>query len=500
MLKGFTRNFPALKILTEEQVEAIHRATLGVLEDTGIRFESEKALKFLDKNGCNVDYDERMVRFPPGLVEEAIRTCPSSFHVKARDPKDDLIIGGNTVYFMSSCGMQTVDLDTWEPRPPTRREAYDAIKVMDALPNLHLFQCYPYFGFDGLPEVMKIPEIVATKIRNSTKFQNSCYSEDCEIFNIEMAKAVGTDIMISVHPAPPLTFYHDAVEVVFRAVEAGFPIRAVSVPVSGGTAPATIAGAVVINNTEILATVVLAQLIKPGTKVYAVTLIFPQNMRTGSPGFGAIESGLGHVMFEQLYRKYQIPSGEGVPFGKAKKMDIQSGYERATGAWLCALSGGNSVQIHGSVHGELTFHPVQAVVDDDIAGMIGHFIEGVKVSDETLAIDLIKEVGPIPGFYLDKEHTRKWWKLEQFLPQVADILTYPEWMKTGKKGCIDYAKERMQEILATHKPVPLTPRQEEDIERILNEARKYYRDKGRISDTEWAVYMRSLQSAKYPYG
>ena len=95
-----------------------------------------------------------------------------------------------------------------------------------------------------------------------------------------------------------------------------------------------------------------------------------------------------------------------------------------------------------------------------------------------MALDLIDEVGPIPGFYLDKEHTRKWWKLEHFIPKVADRLSLPEWMENGKKSALDYAKERMDEILATHKPEPLTPKQEEDVEKILEEARQYYRRKG----------------------
>jgi trimethylamine--corrinoid protein Co-methyltransferase len=119
-------------------------------------------------------------------------------------------------------------------------------------------------------------------------------------------------------------------------------------------------------------------------------------------------------------------------------------------------------------------------LDDDVAGMIGRFIEGVDVNDDTLAVDLIEEVGPIPGFYLNKEHTRKWWKKEQFLPKAADRLTYPEWMKTGQKSCIDYAKKRMEEILATHKPDALTAEQDKEIEDILDEARILYKQKGLI--------------------
>jgi trimethylamine--corrinoid protein Co-methyltransferase len=136
--------------------------------------------------------------------------------------------------------------------------------------------------------------------------------------------------------------------------------------------------------------------------------------------------------------------------------------------------------VQGAIHGELTHHPVQAIIDDDLVGMIGRFLEGVEVSDETIALDLITEVGPIPGEYLSKEHTRKWWRKEQFIPQVADTLTYPEWVKKGKKSCVGYAKEKMEEILASHKPTPLAASQEKDIERILEDARKFYKEKGML--------------------
>jgi len=131
--------------------------------------------------------------------------------------------------------------------------------------------------------------------------------------------------------------------------------------------------------------------------------------------------------------------------------------------------------------------------------MIGRFLQGVEVNSETLALDLIDEVGPIPGFYLDKEHTRKWWKKEHFLPKVADRLSLPEWVASGKKIALDYAKERMEEILATHKPESLTPKQEEEVERILEEARQYYRKKGLIPEEEMATYRESMKSPNYPY-
>jgi len=501
MLHGFRRNFKALEILTEEQLEAIHTGTLDVLRETGIRFENRKVLKLFEQSGCYVDYNDNRVRFPEGLVEECLRKCPSSFRVKARNSSNDMIWGGNTTYFQALSGTRTLDLDTWEPKTPTRKEYYDAITVLDALENVHIVPWYtPWFGFKNIPSVMAMPEGLAARLRNSSKFTCANYSMGCEVFNIEMAKAVGAELRSSIAASPPLTFYNEAVENAFRTIKAGFPLLIVSGSVYGGTSPATISGSLISGNAEIMAGIVLAQLTKPGTRIIAQDFSFPQNMSSGSPAFGAIGISLHTAAFNQIWRKYGVPTDGGGGYTSAKKIDYQAAYEKATLGLVNALSGTNTIWLQGALYGELAFHPVQAIIDDDVAGMIGRFLEGIDASDEALAVDLINEVGPIPGHYLSKAHTRKWWKREQFVPKVADRLTYPEWAKKGKKSCIDYAKQKMEEILATHKvDPPLTDSQEEDIERILKEAREYYRKKGLISDTEWVAYKKDLESPNYPY-
>jgi len=229
-----------------------------------------------------------------------------------------------------------------------------------------------------------------------------------------------------------------------------------------------------------LAGLVLTQLIKPGTRIIVADFTFPQNMITGAPVFGAAGIGLHHAVFNQIWRKYGVPAwgSGGAGLSSSKKIDFQCAYEKSMLALMSAVSGANLISLHGCVHGEVSWSPVQAILDDDIAGWIGRILRNVEVTDETLALDLIHEVGPIPGFYLDKEHTRNWWKKEQFVPKAADRLSYPEWKNIGKKSCLDYAKKRMEEILATHKPMPLTSNQEEEIERILEEARSHYKKKG----------------------
>lgn len=481
-MKGFERSFKPLEILTEEQVDAIHRGTLNVLEKTGIRVDHERAWKVFEQNGCKVDRDEMRVRIPSSVVEECLRRAPSSYYMKARDPENDIQIGGNTLYVQPSPGMRALDPDTWKTRPATQKERVDGVIVLDALDNVHCFGPYtPYFEVENVAPSMSIPEGVAALLRYSTKIiADSAYQLDCEIFDIAMAKAVGVEIGVLFNEAPPLTFRYDAIEAMFRTIEAGFPVWVAGGVTMGASAPATIAGATITNNAQSVAAVVLAQLIKPETRTMCShSNTYAQNMRSGELTFGGIEGLLSLVAFNQVWRRYGIPTNTALPgYSSSKRIDFQCGYEKATGALVAALSGASVMMLHGGVYGELSWHPIQAVLDDDIAGIVGRFLDGISINNETLAIDLINQVGPIPGMYLDKAHTREWWKREWYIPKAVDRLGYPEWLEKGSKSAIDYAKERMEEILATHKPKPLTASQEAEIERILNEAREYYKGKG----------------------
>jgi len=241
-------------------------------------------LKLLEKNGCQVDYHDMRVRFPPALVEASLCKCPSVFGAKARDPRNDLMLGGNTTYLSPFPGMSTVDLDTWEPRTATRKEFYDGLRGEDGLETVSLIQQYtPYFAFEGVPPVMAMAECMAGKIRSSTKFTAEGYANESEIFTIQMAQAVGAEMFVPCLPASPLAYYYDAIEAALRGVEAGFPIKEATGPVLGGMAPASTAGAIISANAELIGAIVLLQLVKPGTRIIVSDLVFPQNMRVGVP-------------------------------------------------------------------------------------------------------------------------------------------------------------------------------------------------------------------------
>jgi trimethylamine--corrinoid protein Co-methyltransferase len=415
------------------------------------------------------------VRFPRALVETCLAEAPRQFTVAAPNPANDLLLGGDRLYFSHSSGMQTIDLETLEPRRATRGDYIDCIRVLQALPHLDHLGCYPYFGFDDNPDALAIPAGVALHMQYSDKHQMTACSGDAEVFTFQMAQALGHEIVGTIGSSPPLTWSCAATTSARRIVEASYALTTVDGAMMGGTGPATVPGAAIVSTAEHLGMVVLVQCLNPGHRMLIGHFSAPLNMRTGAPAFGQIGASLSNAMFNQLWSSYGLPLSNGSPgYVTAKGIEFQAGYEKGIAAIASALSGVNSMLLHLGVSSELSAHPVQAILDDDIAGMVGRFVAGEDMSDEALAVDLIQSVGPIPGHYLSRPHTRKWWRKEQFISATADSLTYPEWLSSGKKTALDHARARLIEILAQPEQRFTTASQDADLERILQDARSYY--------------------------
>ena len=495
MLNGFTRAFPALKVMSEEQEEAVHRGALFTLEKTGMQIEHQGAQDLMEAVGCKVDRDTNRVRMPAWLVEDCLRKVPSNFRLRARDPRNDLMVGGDTVYFMQGMGMRFLDLDTWETRQATASEHRQAMIVADALPNLHLAEGWEiYTDRRNIPPVMGMLENLASAIRYSSKTQVAGNIQDTEIFAIMLAEAVGTDLFPELEHACPLTIQSGGAEAAFRYAAAGIPfVPALSVN-QGATGPATLAGATVLKVAEFMGWIVMSQVHTPGAPMAIHHGISAVDMRTGDKLLGTSARGVGTGMLNQMLRRYGVPIWSNAGFASnSKKIDFQAGYEKSTGTLLSALSGGHVQMFQGGSSTELLYSNELAVMEDDVAGWIGGVLQGPIFNDETLAIDLINDVGPIPGHYMAQAHTRKWWNKEDYFPVVADTEAYSSWITTGKRDMLDRAKEKVEEILTTHTPVPLTGSQEEAVEDVLAEARKYYRGRGLITDAEWSSYMEELR-------
>lgn len=482
MKEGFIRKIKPYEVINESQISEIERCVYQILEKVGLKFEVERNEIFdiFNKGGCKVDVDSRIVRFPKKLVQECLKLCPSKFKVEARNPENNLMIGGDKVYFQPGPGMWYLDLDTYEPRRATRKEFDDATMIYDALPNIHYFHgnC-PCTGFEGFDPVIETIGTYTQRTRLSSKVNFIGASVENDRFNIQVADIVGAKGWSGVGAMSPLGWSNDSSEAALRFIKGKFPLAINSGSVWGASAPATISGQLITNIAEDIGPLVLSQLMNPGHEIMVGTFTFPMNMSSGDCFFGNITIGLASCAFVQFWNRFNIPTfviEAAIP--NSKIMDFQSGYEKGMLALSQALAGASVIWLHGTVYGELTAHPIQAILDDDIAGMVGRFLEGVDAGKEALAIDLIEEVGTIPGFYLDKAHTRDWWRKEQYIPKAAELNNIQNWIKGGKKKAVDLAKSRMEEILASHTiKHPLTPSEEADIDRVIKDARVFYKDK-----------------------
>jgi len=204
-------------------------------------------------------------------------------------------------------------------------------------------------------------------------------------------------------------------------------------------------------------------------------------------------------VYNQVWQDYGFPVASSTSITNSKMIDFQAGHEAAQGVTLSALSGANCIFFHGAVSQQLTEHPVKAILDDDVIRRVGRFLEGVEVCQETMAEEVIDHVGNVPGTYLTSKHTHKWFRHELCFSEVADESIYDNWIKSGKKNTLRLAMDKVEDILANHKPISLTNRHEQEIENILKDARNYYRKNGLIKDDEWHLYQKSLALDTYPF-
>jgi len=237
---------------------------------------------------------------------------------------------------------------------------------------------------------------------------------------------------------------------------------------SGGTAPATLAGLLVQQNAEVLSGIMISELANPGTPVFYGTVSAALDMRTGATALGGPEVGLLNIAAGQLGRFYGLPRRGTGGNSDSKTVDAQAGLETAPNMLMAALGGMNFIyDACGSLEGSLTVSYEKLVIDNEIAGMVSRVLGGIEVTDETLAVDEICRVGPNASF-LGTSFTMRHFRKEHFLTTLLDRKSLDSWVKAGAKDIAVVAREKAKRILDEHQPVPM----DED---VLTEVQEYVR-------------------------
>lgn len=454
------------EILAKEEVERMYRGALDVLADTGMTVAHPQALEILREAGCKVDSETERVKFPRDLVQWAVDTCPKEFEQKARNPDLSLHWGGETVYFGAFPGFTSLDYATGERIVSSVEDLARLVRLCDAMSEVHTI-CPPTPHLSDKPPAVVMEWVHATMFRYTEKTTMGASFGGCSKWIVEMCEVLDQQVHGSICMASPLVIPVDQAQGIFDYAEAGHPLHLLSGPMRGASGPATMAGTLVLQTAEILAGNVLGQLVKPGIGGIYVAYATPMDMRFGTMASGSIDVGIMAVASAQIARYLEMPSAVFFPMTDAKIPDPQASYERHLQALLCAQAGINHIMALGGLENEGAFSPEQTVIDNEVCAMIGKVLEGIRVDEERLAIDLINEVGPIPGNYLRQEHTRSFWQEDYLIPEVSVREGYDAWIAGGRKSVLDKASEIANNVMANHKHNPLPKEVDQELDRIL---------------------------------
>ena len=466
---------PRTTFLSREEIEAIHNASLQVLEKTGIKVMSKPALDILKKGGAKVDYGTNRVVLPRQLVEEALKMAPKTITYGARNPKYDFVLNKQEPHFCADGDPPFIlDWETGQRRYSTAEDVANCAVIADYLDHVRVV--WRMATATDVPAPMQDLVGMYINLGNTEKHcEHGMMSAKQAQYQIEIATAIVGDskrlrekpIVSAVQcPFSPLTYDKGITEGAIELGKAGIPVVLYPMPVSGTTGPATLAGTMVVANADVLGGLVIQELASPGAPVVYCAGAGIVNFHTGehgvSPEGPLMELGLG-----QLARYYGLPDEREVFYGASKLLSQQYGHYRVE-AMLTHMSTEPVPDIVlglGGLGG--TTSPEAMVIDNEIVDYALRFAQGIEVNDDTLALDVIDKAGP-GGHFLGEKHTLKHFR-ERWMPRL-DVDSLETWEKEGVKSLGELAHEKVREILATHKVTPLPANVEKEIGRILRRA------------------------------
>lgn len=448
-----------IRVLSDSEIGEIHRKSLEVLEETGIKVEVRKMRNMMADLGCPVDEKTKIVKFKSSVVEDRLKKAPREYILCGADPERTWPINPETRVFGGlGTAINMYDLETGEYRTSTFKDQMDHIVLFDHLPNIVSNQ------MDIWPHDIPMHTIHAEAIRqwakNCTKsFGMGAYGVMATKDMMEMTALVmgGKEHIREKHPfitivsiQSPLSTAQIQLEGLIILAEHGQPALMSPEAMAGTTAPVTLAGLLVQHNAEVLSHIVMAQVVNPGTPVMYGTVSTIAEMRRGTVALGSIETGMISAASAQLAHFYNIPCRAVAGATESKLMDIQCGIERFHSMLIAAMGGANYITSVGTIESTTAGAHELAVIDDEIIGMVERAVRGIEVNSETMALEVIKRVGP-DGNYLMEEHTQRHFRGEHFIPRLADRDKRDIWDRAGRKDMVSRARDLALKILAEHR-------------------------------------------------
>jgi len=449
-----------VQLLTQQQVQRVHEASLEILEKVGLLVRNPKAREVFGRHGCRVDSQSQIVRLPPAVVEEFRSSIPPTFTFGARDPQFDRAIPGDGPLIVTgSSAPNLIDPVTGYERRARSDDLARIAHLVNELPG------YDVFSISTLADDAPTGLFSVSRFYPALKFcakpiRGSGPLEDTEKILRLAYLVAGSEEAYRAHPfithhycpvVSPLTMDFDSTEMLMFYTDLGLPCYPTIVPNGGLTSPLTLMGTLTQGNAEFLAATVLEQMVRPGKPTIYSSLPTIADMRTGAYAPGAIETGILFIGTAQMARFYNVPCGGYIGLTNAKVNDAQSGYETGMSTVAGVLAGVDMLNMAGLLDALMAFDFAKAVIDNEVALMLKKVKRGMEFSEENLALEVMAEVGPA-GMYADNLHTLERMRATGFLPEVADRDARGQWLERGGLDAQAHAMLRVQDILTRDNP------------------------------------------------
>ncbi len=447
------------KPLNEKELQDILNAAFEILEDIGMSEVPEVVMEQALAQGCLVNELGRL-SYPRAFVEDIIAGACKSFTLHGRDPKHDIEVGGDKVWFgTGGAGVQTLDMDSGLYRPSTVKDLYNFTRLIDKLENINWFTrcCVATDIPDNFDLDMNtvFALVKGTSKPIGTSFTIGDYVHPAiEMFDMVLGGEgrFKERPFCKVHISPvisPLRYGEDAVDVMLAALEHNMPVNAIIAAQSGATAPATPAGMLAQTTAETLAGLILVNLFKPGHPTIFSNWPFVLDLRTGAFVGSGCEISMMNAASAQIGNHLGLPTGAASSMADAKAVDAQMGAEKALSALACGLSGANMIYESAGMMASLLGVSFEAfVLDNEMLSNVHRTIRGFEVNEETLGVATIKEVVTTgEGHFLGGNHTMGAMERDYCYPKLANRDTPREWNDNNAPDAWGVAREKVREIL-----------------------------------------------------
>ena len=456
--------FAPVELANAEQLERIHQASLKVLEEIGIEVLHDGARVILKKAGAIVDEETQRVRFPRDLVESKIGLAPKSFILHARNPENNVVIGENAVAFGSVASAPNVADRDGGRRPGNHKDYQNLLRLGQTLDAVQFWGGYPVEPADIHASVRHLDAIYDMLTLSDKPIHAYSLGAERNLDAIELVRiARGVDdatldrepsVFTIINSNSPLRLDIPMMEGIIRMAKRNQPVVLTPFTLAGAMAPVTVAGAIVEQNAEALAGLVFTQSVNPGAPFVYGAFTSNVDMKTGSPAFGTPEQMKSAIIGGQLARRYGVPYRTSNTCA-ANTIDAQAAYESVFSLWGAIMGGGNLIMhAAGWMEGGLHAGFEKMVIDADLIGMISEFLRPLSFSDDDLAFDAMKEVGP-GGHFFGCEHTQSRYRNAFFSPMISDWRNFETWREAGSPTAYDKANRLYKEKLAAYTPPPI---------------------------------------------